>query len=656
ALALSFNYLSPAAERITGYSLDQLYAMGHEGFLTHIHPADVHVYLDHWSRMMDHRKKYSDLFSLEYRFIRSDGSVIWFADRGMPVTSGSGALLSVEGILRDVTELRSATEKLSTQTELLEAEVHRRSIELQESETRYRLLLAEAGDIIFTTDAHGRILDLNQRGRDLIGFKPEEINLKGFPNLLEENYRRRFNRTLRTCVEKGIRPDPYHIEYLNPRGRRLQLEIQSSPFIVDDKVIMVLHVARDLTGRRRSVQAIRALKERNEEMIRTMSEGILIENENGICEFVNPALAEMLGWTGAEMVGRPVVEFILPSERDYFYNQSQVRHLRGTTRFETKLITSENNILPVMISSRARYNEDREAGALSVITNLSVAKELERRHKVMERLLADERKLADIGMLAAGIAHNINNPLTSINGYLELIRARFPDCSECDAVAQQLRKIEAITKNLMVKSRSEQEKQVRPINLNDLINTELKFLEANLEFKSKVKRSVELDPNLVPINGVYSDFSQVFSNLVNNALDAMFGRPDKRLRIATRFTGKELWIEVEDSGKGIAPEHLDRIFTPFFTTKPPVSEQQGDAPVGTGLGLSTSQQLIAHYGGRIEAESELDKGALFRIIIPAPEKIEVISEREPNAYMRRETELENESKDALQRALAVKDI
>ncbi len=618
-----FTYLSPAAEKITGLSCSQLLNAGHDGFISHIHPDDVASYLDHWAKLNRQTQKKNRSVTAEYRFIKPDGEVAWLTDTHLTVHGEDGSVISIEGNIRDVTDIKTAELKYAKQTDQLEREISRRTTALTESERRYRQLFDEAGDIIFTCDSKGKIIELNNRGQELLGRSQDELNETGFCNLLDETSRRSFNRALRVCFDRGVKPMPFQIEYENPQGRKLVLEIQNNPIITGNRVDRSLQVARDLTSRRRTVEALKSLKEFNEEIVRTMSEGIFIENDQGICEFVNPAMAQMLGCSVSDLVGRHLLEFMDPSERDHIISQTENRRQRGAVRYETKMRGANGKTVPVLISSRTRYEGDRQIGGLSVATDLSQTKELERRHLMMRKLLTDEKKLSDIGMLAAGIAHNINSPLTAISGYSQILQQKYPDQQEFELILREINKVEAITRNMMIKSRSEQDKNIRPINLNELIVTELKFLEANLEFKSKVECSVKLAPSVPEISGVYSDFSQVFSNLVNNALDAMYEKSDRKLEITTHLTDDAISLSIKDNGIGIPEKNIPHIFTPFFSTKRPIEDIESDLPTGTGLGLSTTQQLISQYGGRIEIESKEGVGSVFRIFLPRPLSEEV---------------------------------
>lgn len=241
---------------------------------------------------------------------------------------------------------------------------------------------------------------------------------------------------------------------------------------------------------------------------------------------------------------------------------------------------------------------------------------LEEHHRQMEIELLSEKSLASIGLLASGIAHNINTPLMGIYGLSQLLKMRYPDQLEVDDVLAQAERINQIVRNLMWKSRQEQDKSAQELNISQLLREELKFLESDLDYKHNIVKNFSLSNDLPLIQGVYSDFSQSLMNIVRNALDAMWNQPSRNLRISTASRGEDIIVEIEDTGCGIAPDRLDAIFTPFFTTKPIMGEQAENEPTGTGLGLSIARRLLEPYGVRFEIDSTVGKGTKFILSIP----------------------------------------
>jgi len=252
---------------------------------------------------------------------------------------------------------------------------------------------------------------------------------------------------------------------------------------------------------------------------------------------------------------------------------------------------------------------------------LALAVDVTEWHRIF-RELEQARKLESVGLLASGIAHNLNGPLAGIQGFAELLRATHPGLVELDLILKQVYKINEIVRTLMLKARNQQEQKSRNIQINALLRTELSFLEANLFFKHEVEKSYEFDPMLPEVRAVYGDLSQALLNIINNAIDAMRDSPRRLLQVRTRHADGQIIIEIEDSGIGMSEEVMSRIFEPFFTTKPPPDGEQFQGPTGTGLGLSASGQFLARYKGKIEVRSRVNQGSVFTIILPSAKQAE----------------------------------
>jgi PAS domain S-box-containing protein len=238
-------------------------------------------------------------------------------------------------------------------------------------------------------------------------------------------------------------------------------------------------------------------------------------------------------------------------------------------------------------------------------------------HKdLMEQELVSEQRLAAIGLLASGIAHNINTPLMGIYGAAQLLKMKHPDLDDMDGIIAQVERINAIIRNLMWKSRQEQDTRFQEINLNQLLTEELKFLEADLDYKHYVTKHFSFSDRVPTIMGRYSDFSQSIMNVVRNALDAMYNHEDKELHITTDVQDGCIRVAVRDNGCGIPSDMHDKIFMPFFSTKPLAGQGDEDEPSGTGLGLSTVRRLLEPYGAKFDVESEVGQGTTFIISLP----------------------------------------
>ena len=274
--------------------------------------------------------------------------------------------------------------------------------------------------------------------------------------------------------------------------------------------------------------------------------------------------------------------------------------------------TKEGGIIEVNISAVDIEFMGRPA-------RLALAVDVTEQQRV-HRELEQAQKLESVGLLASGIAHNLNGPLSGIQGFTELLRVTHPELHELDVILKQTQKIKDIIRTLMIRARHQEEVDTRHIQLNELLRTELAFLEADLFFKHEIEKVYDFDDDLPEVRGVYGDFSQALLNIINNAVDAMYETPQKVLKVRTRHDDGCIKIEIEDSGTGMTEKVKERIFEPFFTTKPSMDGEQSEGRRGTGLGLSGSRQLLARYDGKIEVQSQPGKGSTFRVVVPSEEK------------------------------------
>jgi PAS domain S-box-containing protein len=247
-------------------------------------------------------------------------------------------------------------------------------------------------------------------------------------------------------------------------------------------------------------------------------------------------------------------------------------------------------------------SKDREQiGRLIIFDDITDRAELEQR-------LVQADKLSSIGLLAAGVAHEVNTPLAVISTYAQMLAKQVSDDSQksliLDKIAKQTFRASEIVNSLLNFSRTSTT-SLGDVNLNRVIQETLSLLEHQLQ-KSGIHVKSDLDPGLGPVHGNAGQLQQVFLNLILNARDAMSA--GGTLEVRTWPEGAGARAEVADTGPGIAPEHLHRIYDPFFTTKA--------VRKGTGLGLSVTYGIIQEHGGSIEVSNRPGGGATFRLELP----------------------------------------
>ena len=231
------------------------------------------------------------------------------------------------------------------------------------------------------------------------------------------------------------------------------------------------------------------------------------------------------------------------------------------------------------------------------------------RLKETQAQLVQAAKLAAVGELAAGVAHELNNPLTSVLGFTALLlSATPPEASarhDLEIIANQAGRARDIVRNLLDFARQTKPQRL-PADVNQLLRQTLDLVRQHLE-KSGVLIEEDYAPDLGLLVLDAGQMKQVFLNLITNAANAM---PEGgKLRLHTARLGDEVAVSVSDTGRGMPPEIRDRIFEPFFTTK--------SVGQGTGLGLSISLGIVREHGGRIAVESQAEQGSTFTVWLPA---------------------------------------
>ena len=350
------------------------------------------------------------------------------------------------------------------------------------------------------------------------------------------------------------------------------------------------------------------LKEFNENIVESINVGILAIDLEDRIESWNAQMEAMYALSRAEALGQPLSE-VFPAELieaiDSFRNEQGVHHLykfRLTTRAGEQRTA---NIAVAPLLSRDFVS----VGRIILVDDITERVSLEMQ-------LAQADKLSSIGLLAAGVAHEINTPLAVISSYAQMLAKQLRGDERLgkvlDKITQQSFRAAEIANGLLNFSRTSTT-EFRSTDLNQVIRDTLSLLEH--QFKTaQIDVDLDLAEELPPIHGNPGKLQQVFLNLLLNAKEAMPGGGN--LRVATLVNG-HVEAVISDSGSGIAPEHMKRIYDPFFTTK--TTPKPGDRR-GTGLGLSVSYGIIQEHAGKIQVESAVGAGTTFHLEFPPQRK------------------------------------
>jgi PAS domain S-box-containing protein len=595
------------------------------------------------------------------------------ADRfiGSPATT-SIFLETLEGVLREKRTSSKAVPEiarldvLQQYSDRLVAELEHRNLELesakdrlgvafaalQESEKRYRELVALAPIGIFQTTPDGEIVAANAAFAKMLGYSSEELlRLKA-----EDLYFHPSERTaiwdrverlghLRSFEVRLRRKDETPVWHLadarvvrDPSGRIERYEI----------------FATDMTEQRRASDALRSSEERYRCLMDRAQDAIFVLDEREIVVEANQAAESLLVKTREEIVGQSFLETLAPEDRQGFQDRLAASPRGGGVRGEiASVLRGDGRRAPVEVSASVV-----EIGGEPLM--LATLRDVSERNALAEQLRLSQ-KMEAVGQLAGGIAHDFNNLLTAILGYSEIIAADLRDKPELfDAVSEihnAGKRAAALTRQLLAFSRK-QVLELKILDLNEIVRHIEKMLARLLG--EDIELVTRLDPEVGAVRADAGQMEQVILNLAINARDAMpkgglltietasieLDESYVQTHVST-VPGRYSMLTVSDVGTGMDEATQARIFEPFFTTK--------EKGYGTGLGLSTVYGIVKQSGGYVWVYSERGRGTRFKIYLP---RVDAVAETvfAPEALASRggaETILLVEDEDAV-RALASK--
>lgn len=379
----------------------------------------------------------------------------------------------------------------------------------------------------------------------------------------------------------------------------------------------VLNILEDMTE---ANIELKKTKNYLQNLIDSSVDGVVTTDKKGVITFFSRGSEEIMGFKSHQVLNRHVRDFYVGGMEEAVRIMNLLEKWNIIQNYEMELYSSKGEKIPVELSaSMLRDDKGNIIGTLGIFRDITEKKELLKKQQELQIKLIQESKMASIGEFAAGIVHNLNNPLTVVLGMSEQLKYKYPEIKDMEKIVTQAEKMIDIISGILNKSKMEQLDKIQPININYVLREELQFLEADMTFKNRIKKEYYFAEDLPEIYGVYSHFSQSFLNIIKNAVDAMYNTGIKILKIKTGYDKDNIYVEISDTGCGISDENIPRLFSPFFSTKPTMAERKGDEPTGTGLGLATVHQLLQPYRAKIEVNSKIGLGTTFKIIVPVDE-------------------------------------
>jgi two-component system cell cycle sensor histidine kinase/response regulator CckA len=564
-----------------------------------------------------------------------------------PVMGLGGQVVGVAVFSRDVTEIKQTEEELRRHRDRLEELVAARTEALERANERLReevsrrSLVEERLRTLADQSPFGLTLlrpdktftYINPKFTEVFGYTIEDIPdkptwfLKAYP---DETYRREvvetWNRDSTQVAASGETVSRTFRVRCKDGGdktilfRNVSLKDGMQVMTYED---VTLQTAADKALRESDERYRRLYEEskRGEALYRTLidssPDAIVICDLEGRVKYVSPVFTRIFSWTLEELEGKRI-PFVPAPERAGTMGLIRALFDTGTVcqGYETKCCTKDGRLIDISVSaSRYQDHEGRAAGMLVTLRDIS-------RRKALEAQLFQAHKMEAIGTLAGGVAHDFNNILQAITGFAQLLmmgkEPGEPDYPKIQAIEQAARKAGELTRQLLVFSRKV-EAMLRPLDLNHEVAQVQRLLERTIP--KMIGIELHLSKDLGIINGDPVQIEQVIMNLAVNARDAM---PDGgRLTLRTEkvvlgegfsmthpeaVPGEYVLLSICDTGHGMAPNVLEHIFEPFYTTK--------EAGKGTGLGLAMVYGIVKGHGGHINCSSRVGEGTVFDLYFP----------------------------------------
>ncbi len=408
----------------------------------------------------------------------------------------------------------------------------------------------------------------------------------------------------------------------------------------ENQPIVLVCLGPDITDRLKSEQELKNSEEKYRSILETIEDGYYEVDLEGNITFCNPSLSRILGYSETELLCMNYRQFCDREYRDTIYQtfNSVFRTRKPTKAFDWKLTRKDGSICFIEASvSLIEGPNDRVAGFRGICRDVTERIEADKERQSLESQLFYSQKTEALGTLAGGFAHNFNNILFPLIGYLDMAIMEAPGESRqrqhLQKALESANRAKEIVRRVQEYTRNDKVHQAQRISIPDTVNQALRLVGASLS--RRIKLSVNMEDDCPPVMADPDQIEQLVVNLCTNANEAIAvtggagqisvyvspeevksSPPEKADGLAP---GRYVRISVRDSGCGIDPEIAERIFDPFFTTKP---------ETGKGLGLSLSHRIVKKYGGEIFVENAMDQGAIVHVYLPQIQAAPIETEAE----------------------------
>ncbi len=625
--------INPAFTKILGYEEHEVLG---KNFYTLAYKDQKTI--DLMSKNPLHRFHSSTEFSIEILFLRNDGNKIPVRFRSVIIRDEHAQVTVAIGVIEQMAALAGDDGGESSLVE-----------KMWEAQQNFENVLNNSTDIILMCDISGNVMMANKTFLQLLDYKPEEVSGKhivefsafaegtyatttGEEVVIDGEYVQNASQISSELFEKGY---VQNWEMYFVRKDTVHVPVETTMSVLKDKdgerrgsVV----IARNITERKRSEKKSQGSKDFLENIFRTSADGIMVSDSKGCITMLNKSVEEMSGYSGDELIGKSTAK-LGPKGKKY---EERVKELIAklfedgvVTGFELTWLRKDGVLIDVEVNVVLMQDEED-----NITGSIASFRDITERKKIEQKLLQSE-KLKSLGELSGGVAHDFNNVLAAILGRVQLLKMQFKPPSgkqeKRKSMLDLIKSLEIIerasldgaetVRRIQEFSRKRvDDKEFTKIDINELVDNALDFTKVRWKNDADSKGiEITIQKEFSPLpstQGSASELREVFTNLINNALDAM--PQGGSIKIKTFKENNHISIKVEDTGVGISEVIRNRIFDPFFTTKGVQS---------TGLGMSVSYGIVNRHGGTIRVDSVEGKGATFTISIPVSDNILVEEEK-----------------------------